>query len=164
MDRNIPIAHYLQTAVKSGYFQCKEWENWADRLIIDNDEVESWIYDVSCAKSESELYMAIQPKICQEFFTKENMYSEPDIIIGYYYLLYKENRISIQHLLSKLNDDDDDSSDAQLFHNKRFKEIVHMLFKDVKYANGKEYMEELLNMMKIPAIVAKKQQMVLCKV
>lgn len=158
MDRNIPIAHYLQTAVKSGYFQCMEWENWADRLIINNDEVDSWIYDVSCAKSESELYLAIQPKICQEFFTEENMYSEPDIIIGYYYLLYKENRMSIQHLLSRLNDDDDDSSDAQLFHNKRFKEIVQLLFKNIEFVR-EEDVGEMLGMMKILATVAKKQQM-----
>ena len=111
----LPIVNYLHTIVLSGYWKEEQWQLWADELILCNDELEGWIYDVAFAKNREELCMVIAHEKITEVFDKETLYWEPDVVIGYYYLMYKEGKMDLLELFSKLIDEDDVSSEAKLF-------------------------------------------------
>lgn len=143
MCKDTLVAHYLHTAVSSEYYVKKDWEEWADRIIMNKENLDMWIYDVSIAKNLEEFFSAIYPQLCQEYFEEDDVYSEPDIIIGYYYIMYKEGRMTLFELLSRVNDDDDASSGAMLYRNKRFKELIHKLFKDILLQQEMQYVKEL---------------------
>lgn len=110
----MPIVNYLHTIVESEYWKKEQWQKWADELIINYDELEDWIYDVSFANDKEELCLAIAHEKMIELFDKETYYCEPDVIIGYYYLMYQEERMDLSELLLRLIDEDDVSSEAEL--------------------------------------------------
>ncbi len=120
----MPIVNYLYTIVVSGYWKKEQWQSWADELILCNDELEDWIYDVAFARDEEELYVAIAHEIVIEEFDKKTIYCEPDVVIGYYYLMYQEGRMDLLELFFKLVDEDDISSETKLFD---FQEKISML-------------------------------------
>lgn len=111
----MPIVNYLHTIVISEYWKVEQWQSWADKLILCNNELEDWIYDVAFAKDREQLYLAIAHKKITEVFDKETFYWEPDVVIGYYYLMYQEGRMNLLELFSKLADEDDISSESELF-------------------------------------------------
>ena len=118
------IVNYLHTAVISGYYEKTQWQSWADRIILNNENVQSWVYDVAVAKNKQELYDAIAFQKCIENFSKDTLYWEPDVVIGYYYLMYKEGKITLSQLFEKINNEDDASSESELFDNKEIVEII----------------------------------------
>ncbi len=135
------ILHYLHTVVASEYWKKEEWQLWADKLILQNDEFVEWIYDVAVARSKEELYLAIAYEKIIEVVDKERFYWEPDVIIGYYYLMYKEGRMDLSELFLKLLDEDDISSEAELFD---FPEVVQMLNKAKIGEMDTEKIDEIL--------------------
>lgn len=138
------VAHYLYMAVISGYYKRGDWQAWADRIILNNDDLETWIYDVSIAQNEEQLYEAICDKKRSEYFDKDSEYSQSDIIVGYYCLLFQEKRISIEELTSKLLDEDDNASDAEILKDKRVICLIKKIFSKI-YSLGdiKELIEIL---------------------
>lgn len=154
----MPIVNYLHTIVVSEYWKKEQWQSWADELILWNDELESWIYDVAVAKNKEELCLSIAHEKIIEVFDKETLYWEPDVVIGYYYLMYQEGRMDLSTLFSKLADEDDISSEARLFD---FQKAMYMLNKE-RMSTGKidklfihlakvakEQLEALMHYMKI---------------
>lgn len=123
----MPIVNYLHTIVVSEYWKKEQWQSWADELILCNDELEGWIYDVAVAKNKEELCLSIAHEKITEVFDKETLYWEPDVVIGYYYLMYQEGRMDLSTLFSKLADEDDISSEARLFN---FQKAMYMLNKE----------------------------------
>lgn len=115
MNISMPIVNYLHTIAVSEYWKKEQWQSWADELILCNDELEGWIYDVAVAKSKEELCLSIAHEKTIEVFNKETLYWEPDVVIGYYYLMYQEGRMGLPALFSKLADEDDISSEASSF-------------------------------------------------
>lgn len=111
----MPIVNYLHTIVVSEYWKVEQWQSWADKLILSNDELEDWIYDVAFAKNSEQLCLAIAHKKITEVFDKETLYWEPDVVMGYYYLMYQEGRLNLLELFLKLADEDDISSESELF-------------------------------------------------
>ena len=111
----MPIVNYLHTIVVSEYWKKEQWQSWVDELILCNDELENWIYDVAFAKNEEELCLAIAHETIVEVFDKETFYWEPDVVLGYYYLMYQEGRMDLSELFNKIADEDDISSEAALF-------------------------------------------------
>ena len=124
--KNIPIANYLYTAVISGYYTVDDWREWADRIILNNnvDDIEIWIFDVAFSTNEEQFYDAILEKKTQEVFDENTHYWNPDVIVGYYYLLYKEKRMSITKLVYQMTDEDDNSYGAELYDNERFRSVI----------------------------------------
>ena len=122
----MPIVNYLHTIVVSEYWKEEQWQSWADKLILCNNELEDWIYDVAFAKNREQLCLAIAHEKVTEVFDKETLYWEPDVVIGYYYLMYQEGRMDLLELFSKLTDEDDISSESELFD---FQETMSMLKK-----------------------------------
>lgn len=88
------IANELQIIAQSGYYSAKDWQAWADNIILNSDEVDSWIYDVSLAQNLTELMWAVQDAYdnnCSEYLRN-------DTILGYKYMMYRENRLAINDL------------------------------------------------------------------
>ncbi|MDE6312583.1 MAG: hypothetical protein K2M46_03025 [Lachnospiraceae bacterium] len=110
----MPIIHYLHTAIVSGYLKKEQWQFWADERIVQNNELDEWIYDVSIAKSKEEVCNAIAYYKTIEAFDKNTFYWEPDVVIGYYYIRYINGTMSLSELLFRLYDEDDVSSEAEL--------------------------------------------------
>ena len=96
------IAHYLHTIVLSGYYDPKQWRKWADDCILNRNDTPLWICNVSLAKNLEELFLIISYPKTVEFVDNSNSYWEPNVIIGYYYLMYMEGRLSISDLYDKL--------------------------------------------------------------
>lgn len=137
----MPIVNYLHTIVVSEYWKEEQWQSWADKLIMCNDELEDWIYDVAFAKNREQLCLVIAHEKITEVFDKETLYWEPDVVIGYYYLMYKEGRISLLELFSKLADEDDISSESDVFNNQ---EMINMLNKGVMGEKDIKKVDKLL--------------------
>ena len=93
------IANYIYIAVISGYYSKSDWQGWADKQISNNDDVEEWIYKVSLAKDIDELCTAVYNKNIEECYYKNNECSQDDAVVGYYYMLYIEKRISLYDAL-----------------------------------------------------------------
>ena len=109
------IVNYLHTIVVSGYWKEEQWQSWADQLIMNHDELEDWVFDVAFAQSKEELCLAIAHKKITEVLSKETLYWEPDVVIGYYYLMFQEGRMGLSELFLRLIDEDDIASEAALF-------------------------------------------------
>ena len=137
----MPIVNYLHTIVVSGYWKEEEWQLWADNLILCNDELEDWIYEVAFAKNREELCLAIAYKKNIEVFNEKTLYWEPDVIIGYYYLMYQEGRMNLSELFLKLIDEDDISSESKLFDSQ---EVIDVLNMAKKGENNIKKLDELL--------------------
>ena len=101
------IAHYIYAAVGSGYWKMEQWQAWADNLIISHDELEDFVYGLSVAENNREVYSAIDEQYFQERWNEDIDYCIYDIIVGYYYLMYKEGRLSLLKLFVSLLDEDD---------------------------------------------------------
>lgn len=120
----MPIVNYLYTIVVSGYWKVEQWQSWAYELIMCNDNLEDWIYEVACAKSREQLYLAIAHEKIIEVFDKETLYKEADVVVGYYYLMYQEGRMDLLELFLKLTDEDDISNESEVLD---FQEAISML-------------------------------------
>lgn len=114
------IAHYLHTIVLSGYYDPKQWRKWADDCILNRNDTPLWIYDVSLAKNLEDFFLIISHPKTVEFVDNNNSYWEPDVVIGYYYLMYIEGRLSISDLLDRLTDEDDYSNESVVLDNNDF--------------------------------------------
>ncbi|MGL4107038.1 hypothetical protein [Clostridium sp. LP20] len=121
------IANYIYIAVMSGYYSKSDWQKWADEEILNNDNVEEWIYNVSLAKDTEELYEAIYEKRIEESYYQSNEFLQEDVVVGYYYMLYSEKRISLYELISRLSDEDDVSASSSIHENQNF----YTIFKDI---------------------------------
>ena len=104
------IAHYIYAPVGSGYWNMEQWQAWADNLIISHDELEDFVYGLSVAENNREVYSAIDEQYFQERWNEDIDYCIYDIIIGYYYLMYKEGRLSLLKLFENLLYEDDISN------------------------------------------------------
>lgn len=140
----MPIINYLYTAVISGYLKKEQWQEWADCIIMNKNDIETWIYEVSLAENASELCNAIYYKKITEPFDNNTKYWEPDIVIGYYYLMYQKGEMSLVDLLKKLSDEDDICSESEIFDKP---EMINLLndFKCGRISDGR--IDELLNPM-----------------
>lgn len=69
------IGYYIYIASMSGYYSKTDWQSWADRQIMDNDEVEEWIYKVSLVKDIEDLCTAVYDKKIEErYYTDLDQY------------------------------------------------------------------------------------------
>lgn len=124
------IANYIYIAVISGYYSKSDWQKWADEEILNNDDVEEWVYKVSLAKDKEELYEAIYEKRKEESYYENNEALKEDVVVGYYYMLYREKRLSLYDLIDRLSDDDDISAQSSIHEQEDFYIIFNKINKD----------------------------------
>ncbi|RJX41889.1 hypothetical protein D3P09_07095 [Paenibacillus pinisoli] len=126
----IPIAHYLYEISFSGYYQKKDWQNWADQRILKQTIAEEWLNDISLANSIEMLSNALGDLLISERFEVKNRTPSSDAIIGYYYLMYLEGKFSLQELLLKSGDEADGGEGASV-ECEEFYAISSQLEKDI---------------------------------
>jgi len=68
----MPIENYLHTIVVSEYWKKEQWQSWADELILCNDELKDWIYDVAFAKNREELCISIAHEKSLKYLIKKH--------------------------------------------------------------------------------------------
>jgi hypothetical protein len=96
----IPIAHYWLAAAYSEYASIGDWQSWADKLILNREKPEMWIIDMATAQNISDLKKILELKIWSENKKQGYNLSIGDAKLGYYYLLYEEEKYSIDKLLN----------------------------------------------------------------
>lgn len=121
----MPIINYLYTAVLSGYLKKEQWQKWADCIIMNESEVDTWIYEVSIAKNASEVCNAIYYQKIIESFDNDTKYWEPDIVIGYYYLMYQKGEMLLKDLIERLSDEDDICSESEIFDKVEIRDLLN---------------------------------------
>ena len=134
------IANYIYIIVISGYYTKEDWQKWADEEILKRDEVDDWIYQIATAKDVDEVRSATYYPRLEECYFCYNKFSREDAIVGFYYMLYKENRMSLYELISKLSDEDDISNGSSIRKRQNFYEMFNQLNKinDLDYRNALE--------------------------
>lgn len=126
------IADYLYIACESEYYTKPDWQDWADRQILKKSQVEYWIYDVSLAKNIVELGTAVCEKRVEERYYTENNFSPSDTTVGYYYLQFIENRLSLRDIINKLSYEDDPANTSSIHYGVSFYDIWKEIYADEK--------------------------------
>lgn len=157
-DNMIPAAHFLYIAVLSGYYKRKDWQAWADQIILNNDDLELWIYDVSMAWEKEQLYDALSEQKIQEYCNADLVFYQPDVVVGYYCLLYREKRMSIRELTSRLSDEDDESNGAEMLRDSQTVKLIWKIFSSTYHS---EDVEELMKILTPFSMISLAQQKVL---
>lgn len=110
----IPIAHYLFAISFSGYYKKKDWQHWADQRILKQSSVEDWLINIALANSIEMLSNALSDLLISERYKIKNLSPSSDAIIGYFYLMYLEGKLSLQELLLKSGDEADGGEGASV--------------------------------------------------
>lgn len=138
----IPIAHYLFAISFSGYYKKKDWQNWADQRILKQKTVEDWLISISLANSIEMLSNALGELLISERFQVKNRTPSSDAIIGYFYLMYLEGKLSIKDLLLKSGDEADGgegaSVDCEVFY-----AISNSLEKDILVKDDVDFQKKI---------------------
>ncbi len=100
------IANYIYNIVTSGYYTEKDWKAWSDDEFLYKEVVEDWIIDLGMA-NDNEVYTVIRDKRIDEPYYEESKVCRADVIVGYHYLMYLENRLGLEELLNKMIEEDD---------------------------------------------------------
>lgn len=102
MEQKIPIAHYWLAPAYSKYSGYKEWQSWADKLIEKNENPDYWLLAMSLANDTDELYLALKDQLYQEEVSGCRPFNNIDnSMVGFYYLMYKDARLSTEEFLLK---------------------------------------------------------------
>lgn len=101
------IAHYLLELAQSNYWEPSEWQAWADNLILKSSEPEFWIIQVSMVNNLDELWKVLGNKYLDERSRHGATIGLSEAIIGYYYLEFESNQISLQKFLLLAGDEAD---------------------------------------------------------
>lgn len=166
---NIPITNYLYTAIISGYYTVDDCREWVDKIILNNevDNIDIWIFDVAFSTNEEQLFDAILEQRIQEVFDENTVYSKADAIVGYYYLLYKEQKMSALELINRITDEYDDSYEGSLHTNETFCKTISFIseyFKNCKTSKEKvctECLKKIEDLFLSASTIALQQQAIL---
>lgn len=142
------VARSLYALAYCGIYKYQDWQKWADKLILDNPELDLWIYDVSMAHDFTALSEAIGERMEQENWSEYPSCTITELILGGYYYMYKSNNITLYELLEQsggVSDGGDISKDCEYFY-KLMNEIDNQPAMEKSYELRKEldnYLEPL---------------------
>ena len=152
------IGYYIYIACVSGYYTKSNWQNWADRQILNNDEVQDWIYKVSLAKDIEELCIAVSDKKLEECYFEEHKSLPSDAIVGYYYIKYIENKISLYDLVDRLSDEDDISETSSINEYEDFYRILKEIDVNDRLIEDKLFIKNIHDLFEPFREIAEKQK------
>ncbi|MFD3262326.1 hypothetical protein ACE3MQ_27400 [Paenibacillus lentus] len=138
----VPIAHYLFAISFSGYYKKKDWQNWADQRILKQTSVEDWLINISLANSIDMLSDALCDLLISERFEVKNDVPSSDAIIGYFYLMYLDGKLSLQDLLLKSGDEADGGEGASV-ECEEFYAISNALEKDTLLMKDNDFRKKI---------------------
>lgn len=97
---HVSIERLLWNIIESGMYQKADWQAWADKIILENDEVDKWIYDLSLAATKEDVLNALfvsHDGYGAYYLTTK--FCDYEVFEGYYYLLYKEGKMDLKDFL-----------------------------------------------------------------
>jgi len=97
--RALPIAHCWLAGTRSGYFTSKDWQAWADEIIVLEEQPPIWLIEMSTADDLTSLLSALRGKFNEEKTGGSAEDTLGDATIGFYYLMYEDGRLSEVDLL-----------------------------------------------------------------
>lgn len=97
----IAIANYLYSIVYSGIYNKTDWQKWADQLIINHDNLDLWIYNLSMARDKNQVFEVLSERMHYECGEIELPYSLTEVIQGYYYYKFVNKEINLYKLLTE---------------------------------------------------------------
>lgn len=153
------IANYIYIAVISGYYSKEDWQRWADKEISNNDYVEEWVYEVSLAKDKDELYKALYDKRKNESYYENNEILQEDVVVGYYYMLYIEKKLSLYDLIDRLSDEDDISVKSSIHDQEDFYIIFNKIKEDDSLIRNSTFVKNMQILFEPFRKIAEKQQL-----
>ncbi|WP_128103479.1 hypothetical protein [Paenibacillus sp. DCT19] len=151
------IADYLYIACESGYYEKADWQDWADHQILTKSQVEYWIYDVSLAKDIVELGTAVCEKRIEERYYEENNFSPSDATVGYYYLQFIDNRLSLRNIIDKLSNEDDPATGSSIHYGVNFYDIWKKVYADEKQLDNPLFIHKITGLCEPYQHIALKQ-------
>lgn len=137
------VARSLYALAYCGIYKYQDWQKWADKLILDNSELDLWIYDVSMAHDFTTLSEAIGDRIEQETWSEYPSYTITELILGGYYYMYKSDDITLYELIElsgQVSDGGDASKDCEYFY-----DILNKIDKQPVEGRNYELLKELDN-------------------
>ncbi len=135
------IAKCLFAAAFSGYYNCNDWQKWADKKILSNDIVEDWIYNVSLANNIDKLSEVLSDKLIDEEYKYPNIDLFSDAVIGYYYMEYLNGKTTLYELLTK-SGDEADGGEAGLAC-EVFYSILNQIDRNEKNPNDEDFVKSI---------------------
>lgn len=152
------LANYLYALVYSDVYDEESWMNWAEKILqnaeyTDNTE---WIYNVYFAENKKQLYDAISDRMLFEDYLCFNCNVLTEIIQGYYYLQYQNNKISLYEMLEKsgnVADAGQDSMGCEFFY-----QLLNEIDEYPNIINTKEFMTKITSYFTPLSVVAIEQK------
>lgn len=135
------IARSLFALAYCGIYKYQDWQKWADKLILDNSELDLWVYDVSMAHDFTALSEAIGEKIEQEDWSEYPSYTITELILGGYYQMYKSNNITLYELIEqsgRISDGGNVSKDCEYFY-----KLMNVIDRQPAMEKNNELLKEL---------------------
>lgn len=107
------LANYLYSLVYSNTYTIEEWQQWGINLVMDaefNEETE-WVYDIIFCENKTIFFAKLTERMYKENYSYYHSFTLTEIIQGYYYSQFKQNKISLYKML-ELSGDVADAADA----------------------------------------------------
>lgn len=156
----VTIANYLYAVAESGFYSKDDWQSWADNKILNNEMVDDWIYEVALADNLNNLVKVISNKMIDEDYYKYNNFSITDAVIGYYYLLYMSNKMTLYKLITKSGEASDATGQCML-DCEHFYSLLNEIDSNKSLLTDTVFLNRIHNMYEPFKIVAEKQKDVL---
>jgi hypothetical protein len=88
-----PFASYWFAAAESGYAKARDWQDWADRIILAMETPPMWVLDLATAKNAEQVWDARTRQTKPEWAAQSGIIVD-ESIIGYLWLRYRRGDIS----------------------------------------------------------------------
>ena len=108
------LANYLYSLAYSDTYLKNDWQDWATRLLEKNiiyNEDTAWLFDVVFAGTKKKLFNVISKRMTDENYNYYHEITRTEIIQGYYYSAYLNEKIDRYQLLEKSGDVSDAGQD-----------------------------------------------------
>lgn len=137
------LANYLYSLVYSNVYGKEMWIKWAVGFLesLEYTEETEWIFNVAFAQDKSSLFDAIYEKRLKEDFMNVSKYTLTEIIQGYYFYLYKNEKIDLYFMIKKSGDVADEQQNCigcEFFYN-----LLNQIDKNSEYFKSNEFIKTI---------------------
>lgn len=137
------LANYLYALVYSDNYDKKSWQTWGEKLLVNaefNNNTE-WLFNAIFTNKKQELFDAISERMICENYLYYNEYVLTEIIQGYYYYQYQNEKITVYELLNKsgsVADAGEDSKGCEFFY-----DLLNRIDNDENILNSTEFIKKI---------------------
>lgn len=89
----------LLDTIYSDYWAIQDWRKWSDHLIHQQENPAWWVIQLSLAATPADAMTVLNDYLASVLYSDET--NHKDIVLGYLFLAYQEQRFSIQQFLAR---------------------------------------------------------------